>query len=132
MKEPKARARRTIPLPDRVVRLLIRHRGELVHSRLRLDLVFASETGGPLSPVNLKRRHLRPIVRAAEIENPGEITLYTFRHTCATLSLKAGVDVRVVAERLGHANPKMVLDVYAHVLPGMQREATELLERTLG
>jgi integrase len=37
--------------------------------------------------------------------------------------LKAGVPVKVVSERLGHATPSFTMTVYQHVLPGMQAEA---------
>ena len=53
-------------------------------------------------------------------------------HTCATLALQAGVNVRVVAERLGHANASITLDTYAHVVAGAQDEATAKLETLLG
>ena len=39
--------------------------------------------------------------------------------------LKAGVNPKVVSERLGHANISITLDIYSHVLPGMQEAAAE-------
>ena len=33
--------------------------------------------------------------------------------------------IKVVSERLGHATIAMTLDVYAHVLPAMDREAAD-------
>jgi integrase len=39
------------------------------------------------------------------------------------LLLAAGVPVKVVSERLGHANATITLGVYAHVMPGMRQEA---------
>jgi hypothetical protein len=48
------------------------------------------------------------------------------RHTHATLLLRAGVPVKVVSERLGHANPAFTMTVYQHVIPGMQEEAASL------
>ena len=51
------------------------------------------------------------------------IKFHGLRHTCATLLLQAGTPVHVVSERLGHAKVSMTLEVYAHVLPDMQREA---------
>ena len=51
------------------------------------------------------------------------IRLHDLRHTHATLLLKAGVPVKVVSERLGHASAMITLGVYAHVMPGMQAEA---------
>jgi len=54
------------------------------------------------------------------------IRLHDLRHTHATLLLLAGVPVHVVSERLGHASPVITMQVYAHVLPGSQREAADL------
>lgn len=36
------------------------------------------------------------------------------RHT----ELMAGINVKVVGERLGHASMRFTLDTYAHVMPG--------------
>ena len=47
----------------------------------------------------------------------------------ATLMLKAGVNPKVVPERLGHANISITLDIYSHVLPGMQEEAAEKFDK---
>jgi len=42
--------------------------------------------------------------------------------TMLTTSLRARENVKVVSERLGHASVAITLGVYAHVLPGDQRE----------
>jgi hypothetical protein len=55
----------------------------------------------------------------------------TLRHTHATLLLRAGVPVKVVSERLGHANPAFTLTVYQHVIPGMQEEAATLFSELI-
>lgn len=47
----------------------------------------------------------------------------TISATHATQLLAAGYDVKVVQERLGHASAKMTLDVYAHCVPSLQKEA---------
>ena len=44
------------------------------------------------------------------------------RHTCATLALKGGVPVRVVADRLGHKGVEITMNIYQHVLPDMQED----------
>jgi integrase len=46
--------------------------------------------------------------------------------------LQAGVPVQVVAQRLGHTLASTTTDVYAHVLPGMGREAAKTIERMMG
>ena len=45
-----------------------------------------------------------------------DITLYTFRHTFATILLEQGVHPKVVAEMMGHANTKMVMEIYSHII----------------
>jgi integrase len=50
------------------------------------------------------------------------VTWQGLRHTHATLSLMAGVPLHVVSSHLGHSNPGITLDFYAHVLP---RSTTE-------
>lgn len=51
------------------------------------------------------------------------LRLHDLRHTHAMLLLKAGVPIKVVSERLGHATPGFTMATYQHVLPGMQAEA---------
>src|SRR3546814_16491320 len=60
--------------------------------------------------------------KVAKLDVP-TISLHDLRHTHATLLLKAGIPVKVVSERLGHANVAFTMSVYQHVLPGMQAEA---------
>ena len=53
------------------------------------------------------------------------IRVHDLRHTHASLLLAAGMPVKVVSERLGHASPTVTLTVYAHVMPGNQRQAAD-------
>ncbi len=57
----------------------------------------------------------------------GGFRLYDLRHTHATLLLKAGINPKIVSERLGHSSIVLTLDTYSHVLPGMQDEADSKL-----
>jgi integrase len=43
------------------------------------------------------------------------------------LLLQAGTPVHVVSERLGHSKVAMTMEVYAHVLPDMQKDAAATL-----
>lgn len=131
--QPKtAKSRRNIPLPLEVIKSLRTHRKQQLEERLKLgsawndfDLVFSSEIGTPLNPPNVTRA-FKKILEKAEIRT--SIRLYDLRHTTATLLLQAGINPKVVSERLGHATVVLTLDVYSHVLPNMQEEATEKLE----
>jgi integrase len=87
--------------------------------------VFCDTAGGYLRKSNVLRRSFRPILKRAKLP---EIRPYDLRHTSATLLLLAGVDVKVVSERLGHSSARLTQDTYQHVLPGMQERAAAQLE----
>jgi len=136
--EPKTpHSRRTIPLPVSVVRDLVAHRAVQAEHAMKLgaiydraaDLIFADEIGAPLSELNLGRRHFRPAAERAKLDK--RLRVYDLRHVHASLLLVAGESVKVVSERLGHASAAMTLDVYAHVLPGMQEQATKRIEAAI-
>jgi integrase len=46
-------------------------------------------------------------------------------------SLAAGVPIKVVSERLGHTTIALTMDIYAHVLPAMDRDAANAYGRLL-
>ncbi len=92
------------------------------------DLVFCGETGTPHTMPNLTYRYFRPILKKAELP---QIRLYDLRHINATLLLLAEENPKVVAERLGHSTVVLTLDTYSHVLPTMQKSATDKLDKML-
>src|SRR4051812_8172064 len=77
-----------------------------------------------------RRRHARPppsihgALRATTLSaGLPRIRLHDLRHSYATAALAAGVQPKVVSERLGHANVSITLDTYPHVLPSIQEDA---------
>lgn len=136
MSEPKtASGKRTIPVGRSTIDALRAHRTAQVAERLRVgpawqdgDLVFASQTGAPVDPSNLLSRHYYPLLRRVGLPR---LTFHALRHTAATLMLGSGTHIRVVAERLGHADPTVTLRVYSHVTPTMQREAAQVMDALL-
>ena len=56
-----------------------------------------------------------------------EVSLHDLRHTHASLLIRAGVPMKVVQERLGHASILTTMDLYAHIMPGMQQDAAQKL-----
>jgi integrase len=127
---------RTVDLDPDTVAVIAKHkreRGALALQLARPDaLIFGDIEGRHRNPEHVSRQFARDIARCRE--KLGEdalpvIRLHDLRHTHATLLLLAGVPVHVVSERLGHASPVITLSVYAHVLPGSQREAANLFAR---
>ena len=50
------------------------------------------------------------------------------RHTHANLMLRAGVNPKIVSERLGHSTVSLTLDVYSHLVPGLQEAAARAFD----
>lgn len=134
-KEPKTKhGRRTIPLPPEVMKDLKEHKINQAEEKLKAEvyndygLVFACSNGSPLEERKIVTRYFKPLLKDAGLP---DIRLYDLRHTAATLLMKAGENPKVVSERLGHANIGITLDIYSHVLPDMQEEATKKLKDML-
>ncbi len=85
------------------------------------DLVFPSLVGTPTDRDNLLKRHFKPLARKAGL--PEGLTLYTLRHTFATLWLESDESPKVLQEILGHSRIETTLNVYTHVLPHIQTAA---------
>jgi len=123
VREPKgAKARRTIPLhPDVLeeLRALPRYG----------DLVFSQPDGKPLHAHNVTQRNFKGVMKRAKVPR---IRFHDLRHLHATMLLRQGTNPKVVQEQLGHSRVNVTLDLYSHVLPGLQAEATfRLTERLL-
>ena len=61
----------------------------------------------------------------------GGTRFHDLRHTHATQLLKEGVHPKVAQERLGHATIAVTLDLYSHVMPGMQEDAALRVDTAL-
>ena len=135
LEEPKTnKSARVVALPALAVAALQRHRSAQAAERLQAGaawedhgLIFTSDRGTPLEIRNL-RRHFARLCAAAEVPT---VRLYTLRHTCITLLLQAGENVKAVASSVGHANPTMTLNVYAHALPDAGAKLAATMDRLL-
>lgn len=135
--EPKTeRGRRQISIPrslTEALRALRLHQDEAKRKAGRLyedhGFVFANRWGRPI----YRRQFIRCVFKVALVKAglPKAIRLYDLRHTSATLLLKAGEHIKVVSERLGHASVSITLEVYIHVLPGMQEGAAARIDALL-
>ena len=129
------RSRRVIDLDPETVTLLKQHRARQRELLLMVgatatasDRVFTNEVGGPLRPASVGQA-FRRLVGGAGVP---VIRLHDLRHTHASHLLMAGVNVKVVSERLGHASVSFTLDTYGHVMPGQQAEAAAAAAALLG
>jgi len=133
---PKSRrSRRVIDLDPATAAMLQRYRTSQRERLFMLgipmqadDRVFTTELGRPIRPDSVTQAFGR-LVAATDLQR---IRLHDLRHTHASHLLMAGVNVKVVSERLGHASVSFTLDTYAHVMPGQQAEAAAAVAALLG
>lgn len=91
------------------------------------DLVFSHPDGRPLRPNTVSRAFER-LAKSLGFEN---IRFHDLRHAHATLMLRQGIHPKIVSERLGHSSVAITLDIYSHVLPGLQEAAARKFEEGL-
>jgi integrase len=88
------------------------------------DLVFTNTHGGPLC-ANHMTQVFQELLEACGLP---KIRFHDLRHTAASLMLNNGIPPIVVSRRLGHSKASTTLDVYGHLLDGMQNEAASLMD----
>lgn len=122
-------SKRHIPIPEFVLNVLKSHRemqdtwielvGELYHNQ---DLVICTNSGTEQNPQNLIRV-MKRIIKKADVR---VIRFHDIRHTHASILISEGVDIVKISNRLGHANPKITLEYYAHLLPSSHSEVADI------
>lgn len=87
--------------------------------------VFPSPEGGPVRRTNFRRRFWLPAV-AASVGEP--FRMHDMRHSHAAMLIAEGVHAKVLQSRLGHASITTTLDVYGHLMEGLDEAAAEMLD----
>lgn len=138
---PKTKTPHKIHLDTGTVTMLRRLRAEHAERRLRLGrgqhddhYVFAQYDGRPFHPERFSREFTRNqhYFNRAHPDDPlPDINLHGLRHTWATLVLTAGIDIKIVSERLNHNSTHITREIYTHVTPPMQSEAAETVARSV-
>jgi integrase len=131
--QPKtSHGRRRIALGPATVALLREHRRVQAAERLawgpayrQADLLFPREDGTAIHPESFAKVFDR---RVATSRLP-RLSFHGLRHTHASILLAAGVNPKVVSERLGHASVAFTLDIYSHAIPELQEAAASKRRR---
>ena len=133
-KDPKSGKARTVSLSATVLEELRLHRVQQTQQLLKVGVRLSGETlvvcqpdGSLLQPRSLTHEWVRLL---------GKTTLprarfHDLRHAHATHMLANGVHPKVASERLGHSKVGITLDLYSHVMPGMQDDAAARVDDAL-
>jgi integrase len=102
---------RTVPVPVFVARLLETE----IADRDSTALVFESvRSGGYLTLGQARYTFTKAVTTVGGIDG---VRLHDLRHTCASLAISAGANVKVVQKLLGHKSAVLTLDRYGHLFP---------------
>jgi integrase len=130
-KPPKSGRGRTVALPSLVVDELRRHRLRQAEALLKLDVrlsddrhVVTRADGEPVQPRSLTHA----FVIFLRKQGLPRMRLHDLRHSHATHMLASGVHPKIAQERLGHSSVAITLDLYSHVLPGLQADAAARID----
>jgi len=130
--EPKTeKSKATISLTNSTVKLMEDYKHRKIAEYILLgkkfsgtELVFCRSNGKPFIP-QAASEYWR---RFADRLGMTELRLHDARHTHASLMLRRGVNVKIIQERLRHADIKTTLNIYSHILQGMHDEAASLFD----
>lgn len=133
-KRPKSGKARNMALAATVVDELkawrVRQAQELLRLGVRPDgdtFVVTQTDGSPLQPRSLTHEWVR-VLGTTKLPR---IRFHDLRHAHATHMLASGVHPKVASERLGHSKVGITLDLYSHVMPGMQEDAVAKVDAAL-
>jgi integrase len=128
--QPRAKnnsSRRLIALDPATTTALRAHKARQLRERLSAGplwedtgLVFTRENGSLINPDLFSDDWFNKHRKAADLP---VIRFHDLRHTYATLSLSAGIPLKVVSQRLGHASIVITADLYQHVTPQLEEDA---------
>ncbi len=133
--EPKTqKSRRSVMIAPFALEALKEHHVRQLEAKLKAgvswqehDYVFCTLHGTHLGP-NHVVEEFKLLLKQAGLP---DIRFHDLRHSAATLLLSLGIHPKVVQELLGHTQISITMDVYSHVLPGMQQDAMGKLNEAL-
>jgi integrase len=134
LKPPKGGRARTVALAQTIVDELRAHRIEQAQNLLKLGVrlsedhfVCAHADGRMMQPTWITHEWVR-LIRATDLP---AYRFHDLRHAHATHLLASGAHPKVASERLGHSKIGITLDLYSHVMPGMQEDAAARADAAL-
>jgi len=125
---------RVLKVSSEAISILRQHRVAQMKDRMKqgagwqdTGLVFTEPDGSPIKP-NTAGSRFRSFIKRNDLP---PISMHSMRHTNATLLISAGVNIRTVADRLGHAETSTTSDIYSHAIMSANAAAADTLSDIL-
>lgn len=127
---------RSIPLPKVTIDALKLYKdwqkeqqNLLLNKYVDKTIVIINQIGNYLDPSKFSYAMFKRILKRAGIAR--KFRFHDLRHTHATLLLEQGINIHVVAQRLGHSTSRLVLDCYGHIVKSMQDDAVAAIQEIM-
>lgn len=134
LKNPKTESsERTISAPKEIINKLKIYKKEQIEMKLQgklkneLNLLFLDKDEKPIAQDVLSKKFNKFLKE----NNLKHIRFHDLRHSHVTLLINSKVPIRVISERVGHSNINTTLNIYAHVLKEMDKEASDKISESL-
>lgn len=123
---------RTVSIPNFLIEVLKEQKLQIESEKLiyeeeygDYDLVMCTPKGTPICPKNFYRT-FKEVCKRLELPI---IRFHDMRHSHVTLLIAKNMNPKIISERIGHSDIKVTLDTYSHILPSMQQEVVNTLDK---
>jgi integrase len=121
---------RVVPIDPKTVAILRDRKAAQDHERQQwgaswhdTGLVFTRGDGSFMRPSSVTHTFRRLVLSTGL----PPLRLHDLRHTHASLALAAGIDIKVVSDRLGHSSTSITQNLYTRVVPAVARSAADAI-----
>lgn len=126
---------RRVSISNALIEILKEQRKKYLEVKMRLGskfidmdlIIFNYKNGKNIFPDALTTAYKNDLIKA----NMPNISFHSLRHTHATILIKENINVKILSERMGHSKVGVTLDTYSHVIPSMQQEVADTLDRVM-
>lgn len=117
LSEPKTpSSKRIVPIPDFLIPILKKYKNND-------DIFVFNDKDIPRDPRTFES-YFERLLKKCKIDN---INFHALRHTFATRSLEAGMDIKTLSEILGHSSYRITLDIYVHSSFDLKKDSLNVL-----
>ena len=121
----------SVMLTPHCLEVLREHQRGQAEKKLRAgaanDFIFTNRTGGAFNPAYVRRRWEQILIDAGI----PHVRFHDLRHTCATLWIDQGESPKFVQKQMRHASIQTTYDVYGHLFPETNMQASERFDEAL-